>query len=299
MTDPADDTYSEGYHVLDLLAALAESWLLLLAVPLLAGLTALGATTLRSTVAEQTWATVTIEAPQTVAADVHTVAFLSKIEQVTGLSNTLGVTPAQATNELSGWISASADGAGRVTILLNPRDPNVVEPVMAAIADSVSEMAFSAPDRKLAENMLSDYRSALETASNDLADLRGALGLTDGASQAAIGSGWSDGYAALSGLHRAELEWRLAIRNLENQLQSLPDGTIVSPIRVETTSQRRDVAMPVVLSAVAGFVLAALIALLRDAWRRAAISSGTSEKVARIHHAFGRRVSKSVSNAKN
>ncbi len=64
MTDPADDTYGEGYHVLDLLAALAESWLLLLFLPLLAALTALGATALRSTVAEQTWATVTIEAPR-------------------------------------------------------------------------------------------------------------------------------------------------------------------------------------------------------------------------------------------
>ncbi len=176
-----------------------------------------------------------------------------------------------------------------MTIVLRPGNANVVEPIMAAIVEGATEMALAAPERELAEDMLADYRSALEITSNDIAQLRGVLGRAGEVNQAPAGSGPGDGYTALAGLQRSELDWKLAIRNLESKLQALPDGTIVSPITVETTAQPRNIAMPVVLSAVAGFVLAAFIAMVRDAWRRAATSPGTSEKVARIRHAFGRR----------
>lgn len=299
MTEPADDAYGDSYHVLDLLAALAESWLMLLVIPILSGLVAFGAVGLRSSVAEQSWGTVTMVAPKSAVDNVRSAPFLSQIEEAAGLGGLMGLSPEEAARTAGGLINASLDTSGRFSLVVGPGERALIDPLTQVVVDGVTRLSLNDPSRTLAENMLADYNASLAVATTDLSELRAALGLEEGdVPPAATGTAGQD-YAGLSELHRAVLEWKLAIRNLENYLGSLPDGTITTPARVETSAQSANVAMPVVLSAVAGLILAAILAIVRDAWRRAAISAGTSEKVARIRRAFGLRAAQPASNAKN
>ena len=272
MDEPFSD--HDEISLLDLLVVLAESWFLLIVVPLLVGLAAFGFTQLQP---RSFQSSAVVSMPQ---AEVTTILTNEFIAAAVG-SQTSAPGVSEVMSGLS--LSPAPGSAPKTNLSLELPDGSMVRSVLTAIVAELDRTAL-AGQRSSIEQRLGEVEILLTVQQRTIARLATGLRRLDEQNDFDAGAYATtlSALATLIAVTAQPLDARLALRRDLDQIPfTIVDVPVSSP-RMIGLSPARTVLLAVFAT---GFGLIILV-FLRSFWRKAAASSDGSAKIARIRRAF-------------
>ncbi len=288
MTDANNQTQNydqnDEIDLLDLLVTIAESWILLLVVPLLVGIATFFFITLQPS-NEFSKASVTLDISEAAVKHLSDPRFFGEIMQADKFKN-IYVDQAELTKQgfLSSVTTAKvADDFTRID--LQHSNSETAKSLLELIIDELEKLSLLDPDRLLLEQKIEIYQDGLNRLiSTNESFIQRSKNLPISIADTELSIEITNSIASLSD---RIISNRLTIADLEKALENFPNASIVEPIKVTTIVKQKNWMLPVILAVLGTGFLLLIFVFVRAGFRSASKDPESKEKIQRIQKAFG------------